>query len=113
MQDYNYLFTNCLELTVELSCWKRPPPHLLLTEWDNNIDSLLALLEAVHSGLKGIVKDEEGNSLYGAVVVVNGKREVKTSRNGEFWKILLPGKLTALKQQGSLIWFKRRVADSR
>jgi hypothetical protein len=52
MQDYNYLFSNCLELTVELSCWKRPPPHLLHAEWENNLDSLLALLEAVHSGLK-------------------------------------------------------------
>ena len=52
MEDFSYLFTNCLELTVELSCWKRPPPHLLDTEWDNNVDSLLALLEAVHSILQ-------------------------------------------------------------
>ena len=93
MQDYNYLFTNCLELTVELSCWKRPPPHLLNTEWDNNVDSLLALLEAVHSGLKGVVRDPDGGSLSGAVVVVRGKREVKTSRSGEYWKILVPGEL--------------------
>ena len=36
VQDCNYLFTNCMELTVELSCEKRPPAYSLSTEWRNN-----------------------------------------------------------------------------
>jgi hypothetical protein len=36
VQDCNYLFSNCMELTVELSCEKRPAPYSLKTEWKNN-----------------------------------------------------------------------------
>ena len=53
MQDFNYLFSNCLEITVELSCWKKPDEHILNTEGENNIDSLLVLLESACSGVKG------------------------------------------------------------
>ena len=53
MQDFNYLFSNCLEITVELSCWKKPDEHILNTEWENNLDSLLVLLESACSGVKG------------------------------------------------------------
>jgi len=53
MQDFNYLFSNCLEITVELSCWKKPDEHILNTEWENNVDSLLVLLESACSGVKG------------------------------------------------------------
>ena len=57
MQDYNYLFSNCMELTAELSCWKRPPASHLQTEWENNLDSMLALLESAHLGIKAIYSE--------------------------------------------------------
>ena len=52
MQDYNYLFSNCLEVTAELSCTKQPEVSRLRAEWDNNLDSMLAFLGAAHSGVK-------------------------------------------------------------
>lgn len=47
MQDYNYLYGNCLEITFELSCCKYPPVSELLKEWDLNRESLLAYMEKV------------------------------------------------------------------
>lgn len=47
MQDYNYLHSNCFEITVELSCCKYPPVSRLPIEWLNNKESLLAYMEQV------------------------------------------------------------------
>jgi len=92
MQDYNYLFTNCMEITAELSCWKRPPAHMLQVEWENNLDSLLVLLESAHVGIKGKVLDEDGKPLDKAVVEVSDRdKHVRTTNRGEYWRLLLPG----------------------
>ena len=74
MQDFNYLFSNCLELTAELSCWKRPPSAHLQSEWENNLESLLTVLESVHTGVKGkVVVAETGEPLDRASVEVVGR----------------------------------------
>lgn len=48
MQDYNYLYGNCLEITVELSCCKHPKADALSQEWKMNKESLLAYMEKVN-----------------------------------------------------------------
>lgn len=53
MQDYNYVHSNCFEITLELSCCKYPSAHELPTEWHNNKESLLYYMEQVHIGIKG------------------------------------------------------------
>lgn len=40
--------------------------------------------------MKGIVQDENNNSIAGASVKIYGKI-VTTNKRGEFWKLLLPG----------------------
>lgn len=47
MQDYNYVWANCFEVTFELSCCKYPPASQLEKEWENNQESLLTFIEKV------------------------------------------------------------------
>ncbi|XP_026209200.1 carboxypeptidase Z-like isoform X2 [Anabas testudineus] len=92
MQDFNYLHTNCFEVTVELGCDRFPPEEDLLTSWHENHEALIKFMETAHQGIKGIVKDEEGNSIKGARISVRGIRhDVTTAENGDYWRLLTPG----------------------
>ena len=100
MQDFNYIFTNDFEVTMELSCCKYPRRYYLNKEWERNKASLFEYMKQVsairpssgeflappppqvHRGVKGVVwtslegagtgqlSQEEGRPLSGAVVVV-------------------------------------------
>lgn len=50
MSDFNYLHTNCFEITVELGCVKFPPEEVLYSLWQHNKESLLNFLEMVSFG---------------------------------------------------------------
>ncbi|CAL1590947.1 unnamed protein product [Knipowitschia caucasica] len=92
MQDFNYLHTNCFEVTVSLGCDKFPPEEELFNSWHENTEALLAFIEAAHRGIKGVVTDEEGNVIKGARVSVRGIRhDISTGENGEYWRLLTPG----------------------
>lgn len=103
MQDFNYMHSNCFEITIELSCCKYPKRTALKQEWLNNKDALLNYMEQVHIGVKGFVTDKSQKSLYlndgvignpiqNAVIYVAGiNHNVTTSFYGDFWRLLMPG----------------------
>ena len=92
MQDYGYLFSNCMELTVEVSCDKRPHSRTLATHWRNNYQAMMAMLRAVDGGVKGVVVDQGGTLVAGAMISVKGiDKDTITNERGEFWRLLLPG----------------------
>lgn len=47
MQDWNYFFTNDLELTIEQGCIKYPKGDTLHTYWDDNKYAYLAYIAEV------------------------------------------------------------------
>uniref|UniRef100_A0A452U0V5 Carboxypeptidase D n=1 Tax=Ursus maritimus TaxID=29073 RepID=A0A452U0V5_URSMA len=93
MQDYNYVWANCFEITLELSCCKYPPASQLRQEWENNRESLITLIEKVHIGVKGFVKDTvTGSGLENATISVAGiNHNITTGRFGDFHRLLVPG----------------------
>ncbi|XP_061663488.1 carboxypeptidase M isoform X2 [Syngnathoides biaculeatus] len=97
MQDYNYVWAQCLEVTLEVSCCKFPPAQQLPVLWTHNRKSLLAFVRQVHLGVKGRVLDASGAGVQNAAVEVAGRRNVspfRTDKRGEYYRLLLPGKYT-------------------
>ena len=72
MQDFNYVHSNCFEVTLELGCCRHPAGAALKQEWADNKESLLRYIEAAHMGMKGLVLGDGGKPLADAGVVVNG-----------------------------------------
>lgn len=93
MQDFNYVFSNCFEITVELTCCKYPKSDQLHQEWLNNKESLLSYIEQVHMGIKGVVRDSRTKKpIEKAFIKIGGiNHNVTTNNRGEYWRLLVNG----------------------
>ncbi|XP_004519199.1 carboxypeptidase D isoform X2 [Ceratitis capitata] len=93
MQDFNYAFSNCFEMTIELSCCKYPTADTLPAEWARNKRSLMQLLKLSHIGVKGLVTDASGYPIADANILVSGieDKPIRTTKRGEYWRLLTPG----------------------
>ncbi len=59
MQDWNYRFLGCIEVTIELFNTKFPSGSFIPSLWNDNRESMLAYLECVLRGVRGVVYNRE------------------------------------------------------
>ncbi|XP_025204120.1 carboxypeptidase D-like isoform X2 [Melanaphis sacchari] len=93
MQDYNYVWHGCLEITLEMSCCKYPPASFLKSHWEDHLKPLLTWMQQAHRGIKGVVTNRiTGKPIPNAIISLKDRENyINTTVNGEYWKILLPG----------------------
>jgi len=94
MQDYNYYWTGCMELTLELSCCKYPDKSQLPKFWEENKMALLTFMSEANRGVRGVVLNSQtGATVPNAKLKIKGRSfNFRGSTRGEFWRILLPGR---------------------
>lgn len=93
MQDWNYRYASCNEVTIELSGTKKPPASQIPDFWDDNRESMLSYAEAVHIGVRGIVTDRAtGEPVWAEVRIEGNSQPVFTDPDvGDYHRMLLGG----------------------
>ncbi|KAG1677167.1 Carboxypeptidase D [Nymphon striatum] len=92
MQDWNYLHSNCFEITIELGCFKYPKSAELPNYWEDNKDALFQFIKQVHTGVKGFIHDDKNQPLANVSIIVEGiNHPLYSTENGEYWRLLAPG----------------------
>ncbi|CAD5207809.1 unnamed protein product [Bursaphelenchus okinawaensis] len=97
MQDWQYEHTNCMEITIEMGCYKFPTDEMMPKHWADHVYSLLSFMELVHQNVYGVVRDEDGQPVGNATVEISGGgqgKSVQTTGLGEYWRVLVPGNYT-------------------
>ena len=93
MEDFNYVHSNCFEITMELSCCKYPKAKELQKEWELNKESLLQFVEASHAGLHGLCIDVDTEEPLAQVFIQVQEidHNVTTTAQGHYWRLLPSG----------------------
>lgn len=92
MQDWNYLHTNCFEITLELGCRKYPYAKDMPKYWQDNKRSLLKFIMESHRGIYGMIRDDNDAGISNATIHIKDlNHDIVSSKDGDYWRILLPG----------------------
>lgn len=93
MQDYNYGFHGCMEITLELSCCKYPNARELKKLWDENRESLISYSEQALKGVTGQIYDSMTKLPIpeAKLQILDRNMTFKSFKTGQYWRILLTG----------------------
>ena len=93
MQDWNYVWENNFEITLEQSNTKWPNSNLLPDLWIDNKESLISFMEQVHTGSRGYVVDAITQDPLYAIITVEGIDHpiFNHMEHGDYYRLLTPG----------------------
>jgi len=88
-----------MEITIEMGCFKFPLDSMMPTFWSDHKYSLLAFMDLVHTGIKGVVQDNAKRPVFNATLTIKKPsdttgKNVTTTNLGEYWRLLSPGNYT-------------------
>jgi hypothetical protein len=93
MQDWNYRYHNCLDITLEISSTKWPAYSYIPGFWEDNRESMFWYLSAVHKGIYGRVTDADTGEPLLASIEIEGIDKIyyTDTDHGDYYRILKPG----------------------
>ena len=93
MQDWNYVWEDNFEVTLEQSQTKFPNATQLEPLWNQHKESMISYIEEIHRGLRGIVTDVYTNEPIPAKIHVEGiNHDIYADiENGDYYRLLTPG----------------------
>eukprot|EP00002_Diphylleia_rotans_P000388 TRINITY_DN10203_c0_g1_i2.p1 TRINITY_DN10203_c0_g1~~TRINITY_DN10203_c0_g1_i2.p1 ORF type:complete len:519 (+),score=102.39 TRINITY_DN10203_c0_g1_i2:39-1595(+) len=95
MQDWNYINTDTMEITLEVSQDKYPSASTLKKFWTDLLPGLLGYLEIVNKyGVRGFVKTTQKDPIQAFISVLElpGVQFSTKAEFGDFYRILVPGR---------------------
>jgi hypothetical protein len=92
MEDFNYIYGDCVEITIELTCCKYPKASTLEHEWTRNKNAILAYIRQSDQTVNGFITCDEGDPQPDVEIKIKGIDKIMHSDvNGDFWRPLVPG----------------------
>ena len=93
MQDWNYVWEDNFDVTLEQSQNKWPNSNQLASLWNQNKESMISYIEEIHRGLKGLIKDGYTNLPIAGKIHVEGINHdiYADNENGDYYRLLTPG----------------------
>ncbi|MBT7376540.1 MAG: DUF2817 domain-containing protein [Candidatus Marinimicrobia bacterium] len=100
MQDWNYVWESDFEITLEQNETKWPNSDQLPGLWEEHREPMIAYIEQVHKGIRGVILDSESSMPLNGTILVEGiEHNVFTdSENGDYYRLLTPGTYTITAQ---------------
>lgn len=84
--------------SINLSCCKMPAENEIAEIWKENIAKFLKLINLARTGVKGFIKDQSGNPLRNAKIVIKDSDRIhNVSKNLAFFHVLVPSGQCELK----------------